>query len=261
MTNNNLPLSSQPAFLDPRLSPASSMTTTTTTSQIFDNVIKHDHGSSAEGMCSGHSECIRLAISTFQSLHMPSSTCVLQPTSTSNRTRGMDVILETNKMAIESVLTILRCPCSADEPNAILLALICSQIIDSYQRISLIRQNLAATGETDAGQLGDGSETDSHMTSSPGTAMTTETDLDVPITIGGYVLHGSAKRRMISSVLLSDLAKVGEAVDKVNCPSRRGNSKGGSGNGDNEVVSTFKSVLTAKLRAMVRALRCELSQF
>jgi len=223
---------------------------------ISTNLFNPDEGTDnrTEG-CPNDSDCTKLALVTFESLHIPATSCMLPPFPKNyGKAPSMDAILKANKTAIENVFIILSCPCSSDEAMVLLLTLICNQVIEAYQRISLSQQSFACNAFDTSSE----SPTEQNITQTlAGEAISMDRDFDVPMTIGGYILDNDIKRRMIASVLLCELAKVGKAVERLNESSNRRNKM----ESNNDLETTLKSFLMTKLRATFRSVRDDLDDF
>ncbi|TPX16047.1 uncharacterized protein E0L32_000381 [Thyridium curvatum] len=284
-------------FIDPMLTP-SSMTAT-----LFGGVSTAKHHppeipyqattslslEAPQHVCQGYQSCASLAMSTYESLQVPKApSCApirnAAPDYMAGRVplsaarRSTDVVLRASRAAMENVATILKCPCggaSTDNSTSslsILLLLVCSSVVDAFQRIPIIRENMSSGYEgddleldqqhqnqdVDVGQLMS-EETPQSCTSEMGGM-----DVDVPIAIGGYVLDGHAKRKAISSVLLSQLYEVGETIEKVSsedsqaqvmgCSMPHLNARRGS---TGEMVMVLKSLLMTRLRATIISVKAE----
>lgn len=173
----------------------------------------------------GYSQgCTNVAFSTLHSLQASFPSCNLVPPSSKPApSPSVDWVLKNNKIAISHVLDILDCPCSVSQHFALLLTLMSSKILAWY---SAILQN-------------DSSSCSPKSTASPSYP---EKVTHSPITIGAYQLSGEHHSKMIAQLVLTELKKVGWAVDKFN-------RRYCHGEGKMDLVVSLESFLRASLIA------------
>lgn len=177
------------------------------------------------GNIGGHIQgCTNVAFSTLHSLQTSFPSCILvHPSSKPAPSPSVDWVLKNNKAAVTHVLDILDCPCSVNQHFALLLTLMSSKILAWY---SAILQN-------------DGNSCSSTSAPSP---LSPEKVTQLPITIGAYRLSGEDHSKIIAQLVLTELEKVGWAVDKFN-------KRYCQGEGKMDLVVTLESFLRASLKA------------
>lgn len=151
--------------------------------------------------------CMKRAFATLENLHLPVSRCSRHEhnsQSPATNSRGLDSILTTNRMAIATMLDILSCPCAGSCSIFSLLVLIAHQVMDSY--LSLSKQQLcisrSPTDELSFGDDIDGSGQEA-----------VSSVVDVPMAIGGYILDGEAKKKVLVQVLRSEMEKMDHLIN------------------------------------------------
>lgn len=177
------------------------------------------------GNIDGHIQgCTSVAFATLNSLQTSFTSCTLAPPSSKSApSPSVDWVLKNNKTAVTHVLNILDCPCSVNQHFALLLTLMSSKILAWY---SAILQD-------------DSSSCSSTSAPSP---FSPEKVTHLPITIGAYRLSGEDHSKMIAQLVLTELKKVGWAVDKFTKRYCQGERKV-------DLVFTLDSFLRASLRA------------
>ncbi|KAJ5153187.1 uncharacterized protein N7482_009665 [Penicillium canariense] len=211
-----------------------------TESQLGDNPFGTDGVGDAHATDS--SANIRVILSTLESLHMPST----MPAP------GIDMILKITSMAIGNLSALLKDPCGLNSSNITLLALVCcNNIIDAYQQILLVQSN-PVSADNEKGHNEDA------MDYCCGTAAIAA---DMPIAVGAFLPDSSVKRKIISSVLLSELTRLGNMVERI-IPSSKSNAIPASRSikEGGEFVSTLKPLLKEKLRAIIRVVKAEITE-
>ncbi|KAL3460143.1 hypothetical protein BJX64DRAFT_263739 [Aspergillus heterothallicus] len=188
------------------------------------------------------SENIRVVLTTLESLHMPST--IPSP--------SIDMILKVNNVAMGNLSGLLSDPCGLKCPNITLLALVCCNgIIDAYQQLLLAQSHLASGGD-------ENSRSEDAMDLSFSTATMAA---NMEITVGEFLPDSSVKQKIISSVLLSELTRLGNIIERI-IPSRRNPALPASRNikDGGEFVSTLKPLLKEKLRVIVRVVKSAIMQ-
>lgn len=157
-------------------------------------------------VCSNHSadksqDCMSLAITTLQSLHMAPLTCSLASCSPGKVTFSLDPTIEhvlaTNRAVLDSVNVILSCYCSLNAQLALVLTLIGSKLI-AWCRAVL--------------QNDDRSLQDSMFGR---TEVMAERVLHLPVTVGNYNLEGADMGKMQAQLVLSELRHVVRLVEQL----------------------------------------------
>ncbi|MCJ1470649.1 hypothetical protein MMC07_009295 [Pseudocyphellaria aurata] len=177
------------------------------------------------GNVSGHTQgCTNVAFSTLQLLQASIPSCTLVPLSSKPApSPSVDWVLKNNKIALCHVLDILDCPCSLNQHFALLLTLMSSKILAWY---SAILQN----------------DSNSRPSTSEPSPSFPEKVTHLPITIGAYRLSGEDHSKMIAQLVLTELKKVGWAVDRFH-------KRYCQGGGKMDLVVTLESFLRASLRS------------
>ncbi|KAL2850162.1 hypothetical protein BJY01DRAFT_245626 [Aspergillus pseudoustus] len=188
------------------------------------------------------SENIRVVLATLESLHMPST----MPTP------SIDMILKVNNMAMGNLSALLKDPCGLKCPNITLLALVCCNgIIDAYQQLLLAQRDSASADDEK-----DRSEDAMDLSFS-----TAAIAANMQITVGEFLPDSSVKQKIISSVLLSELTRLGNIIERI-IPSRKNPALSASRNikDGGEFISTLKPLLKEKLRVIVRVVKAAIMQ-
>jgi hypothetical protein len=149
--------------------------------------------------------CSALAHSTLESLR------IIGPDSThpwpSVETKSLDSVLSTTQLAVQSVLQLLRCPCSSDPHLSMLYSSITSKILNWYQMA-------AGVNPATAPSL---SPTTSSVYSSPlSTPSSDNASFSVhmqPLKFGLYQFDEADQQRLRRQVVLKELKKCGQLVD------------------------------------------------
>jgi hypothetical protein len=171
------------------------------------------------------------------------------------QTRTIDWVLRDNKIALNVVQTILSCPCSLKAPLALFSTLIASKILDWYQEISCSQgANNSNNGNTSTAETS-GASTPFCV----GSSLQGDGIADLPVSIGVYYLDSVDKRKIITQLMLNELAKVGKCIEmfgKRYCGKQR-DREGmgtyiGSGMGTEELYLSLMEHLRARLRTTVR---------
>ncbi|KAH7257936.1 hypothetical protein BKA59DRAFT_451975 [Fusarium tricinctum] len=153
-------------------------------------------------------DCMELACMTIKSLHMPAEPCALSNDDAKNADifRSIDSTLKTSRSARETVGQILACPCACSWNLLYLLVLITRQLIGTYS--ALLEQQLS----TPTPSL---SSSSSAQESTASSAETRSTVFDITMTIGGYVLDGESKMKVIAQVIRSQIDDTAELIDSL----------------------------------------------
>ena len=181
--------------------------------------------------CPSSQNCTELAFSTLQSLTFPGNP------GSSSAVMGrppVDKILKSNKSAIDNLITLLTCACSLDPQFALLVALIAFKILGWYQAVA-------------------GIDSSSPSNTLDSTLSPTENIKRMPIMVGGYTLDGDDKDRMEVQLVLSELRKVAQLVDKFTKRFCEGND--GAVGKDGGICRSLESFLRMRLKGTVNALR------
>jgi len=167
-----------------------------------------------------HHSCSRIAISAIQNLEFPSSFCssTYMDKTTQSPTllsRSLDKIVKDNRAAIDSLLTILKCSCTAQMDLIFLVATIALRVLAWYQA-SLDRCASNSRRSSNSGSV------------SPSTLSTPTTTADLQdrsllslvdfvfipsITMGAYTLEAQHSDHMVAQLILAELAKMKEIID------------------------------------------------
>ncbi|OJI79830.1 hypothetical protein ASPTUDRAFT_48537 [Aspergillus tubingensis CBS 134.48] len=180
---------------------------------------------------------IQVVLSTLKSLHMPPTMPTL----------GIDMILKVTSMAIDNLLKLLKDPSGLNSSNITLLTLVCCNgILEAYQLLLFTqRKQTSANDERDR---------------SEGTTgccyNTTAVYTDIRISVGEFLPDRSVKQKIILSVLLSELGRVGNVIERTTpSDSSSSTSVSQSRRDGGEFVSTLKPVLQEKLKEIDRVVR------
>lgn len=184
--------------------------------------------------------CAPLAQSTLESLR------IIGPDSTQPwpnvELKSLDSVLSTTKLAVQSVLQLLSCPCSSDPHLSMLYSSITSKILNWYQIAAGV--TLAAAPLTGAPSLSGSSPTSSSVYSSPlSTPGSEQSSFNVqvqPLKFGLYQFDEADQERLRRQVVLKELKKCGQLVDAL---------ANWSGHGQSEQAEFLYDVLGAWLKS------------
>lgn len=184
--------------------------------------------------------CSELAHSTLESLRIigPDSS---QPWP-SVESKSLDFVLSTTKLAVQSVLQLLSCPCSSDPHLSMLYSSITSKILNWYQIAAGVSPAAAPLGA--APSLGSSSPASSSVYSSPlstpGSEHSTFSIQMQPLKFGLYQFNEADQERLRRQVVLKELRKCGQLVDAL---------ANWRGNGQSEQAEFLYDVLGAWLKS------------
>lgn len=184
--------------------------------------------------------CSALAYSTLESLRIIGLDSA-QPWR-SVETKSLDSVLSTTKLAVQSVLQLLDCPCSADPHLSMLYSSITWKILTWYQMAAGVKAAAAPLGA--APSLSGSSRTSSSVYSSPlatpGSEQCTFSVQMQPLTFGVYQFDEAEQERLRRQVVLKELKKCGQLVDAL---------AGWSGDGQSEQAEFLYDVLGTWLKS------------
>ncbi|KAJ4338494.1 hypothetical protein N0V95_008031 [Ascochyta clinopodiicola] len=184
--------------------------------------------------------CSSLAQSTLESLHIIGSDGT-QPWP-NFELKSLDSVLSTTKLAVQSVLQLLNCPCSSDPHMSMLYSSITSKILNWYQIAAGV--NPAAAPLATAPSLSSGSSPTSSVFSSPlstpGSEQSTFNIQVQPLKFGLYQFDEADQERLRRQVVLKELKKCGQLVDAL---------ANWRGNGQSEQAEFLYDVLGAWLKS------------
>jgi hypothetical protein len=184
--------------------------------------------------------CSSLAYSTLESLR------IIGPDSTQGwpnvEFKSLDSVLSTTKLAVQSVLQLLSCPCSSDPHLSMLYSSIASKILNWYQIAAGVNPAAAPLGA--APGLCSGSSPSSSVYSSPlstpGLEQSTFSIQMQPLKFGLYQFDEADQERLRRQVVLKELKKCGQLVDALT---------NWRGNGQSEQAEFLYDVLGAWLKS------------
>lgn len=133
--------------------------------------------------------CALFALSVLRDLHHPSTSCASASSFQNFTNHDIDRMLQTTKQATEKAMTILWCRCSLDLHLALLLTLISSEILSSYE---LITRKIMEGWASDSGK--------SNSSLNP--------RISLPINIGCFQLDAADQSKMVLQLILIQLGKV-----------------------------------------------------
>lgn len=165
--------------------------------------------------------CMKKAFTVLENLNAPTASCSMAEYANPNRNReksnikprrGLDASLKNNRIAIDTVLKILQCPCSHDVGTLFLLVFIAHQVIESYHTLSMQQQRSARSSKKEGSSSS--STTDLDTKTSPNEdSLAVEDSSHVLMAIGGYILDGDARAKVIVQVLRFELQKLDKLLD------------------------------------------------
>lgn len=158
--------------------------------------------------------CYTLAYSTLESLRIigadathpyPSKEC-----------KSLDNVLSITRLAVQSVLTLLNCPCSSDPHLAMLYSSITSKLLAWYQIAAGVNVTASARAppSLSSGSLSPASSDFSSCLSTPAS----ETDMAFnialqPLQFGVYQFDAAEQQRLRRQVVLRELKNCGQLVE------------------------------------------------
>ncbi|KAL2863149.1 uncharacterized protein BJX67DRAFT_364573 [Aspergillus lucknowensis] len=155
--------------------------------RIWDTPVVSGPSSSA-----GHTttDCISHVSAVLQTLHVTRA-CVRSESPPAKPILTLDVALQNNRMATDTVREILDCPCSHRMSVALLLVLITHQVMESYRTVLTQHQHQSAPPDSDY----------------------ILPVLDIPLSIGGYLLDDNMRTQVVVQVIRSELEKISSLLD------------------------------------------------
>jgi hypothetical protein len=158
--------------------------------------------------------CYPLAYSTLESLR------VIGSDSTNAypdiELKSLDSVLSITKLAVQSVLQLLSCPCSADPHLSMLYSSITAKILNWYQiaaGVSPASAPLATAPSLSSGSPSPCSSTFSSPLATPCSEQSTFNIQIQPLTFGLYKFDEVEQERLRRSVVLRELKKCSQLVD------------------------------------------------
>lgn len=145
----------------------------------------------------GHTaNCVHRASTMLQTMHV-TSTCARSESPPMKPMLTLDVALQNNRLATDTVREIMDCPCSHSLCVALLLVLITHQAMESYR--SLLAQQQSSPPV-------------SRDQSAPATDPFFPVH-DTPLAIGGYLLDDNMRTKVVVNIIQSELEKMGSFLD------------------------------------------------
>ncbi len=146
------------------------------------------------------------------------------PAAAQTQARTIDSVVSENKQILESLTTLLDCPCSQDEYLISIMTLIALKVMGWYSAAAaddplltlLTRTPPSASRSTSpaARRPSSSSASSSVLTVSPGSAAPlAEQVLRAPATVGNYCVAGQHQTRMAAQLVLSELHRVQRLVN------------------------------------------------
>lgn len=160
--------------------------------------------------------CYTLAYSTLESLRIiGANTTQAYP---SLELKSLDSVLSTTKLAVQSVLQLLSCPCSSDPHLAMLYSSITSKILTWYQIAAGVSVTAPSSRSTPFSSSSNSSSVPSSVTSSPLSTPMSEDNMSFhvhmqPLHFGQYQFDEREQERLRRQVVLQELKKCGQLVE------------------------------------------------
>jgi hypothetical protein len=155
--------------------------------------------------------CSALAYSTLESLR------IIGPDSTQPwpnvEIKSLDSVLSTTKLAVQSVLQLLSCPCSSDPHLSMLYSSIASKILNWYQIAAGVNPVAAPLSAAPSLSSPASSSVYSSPLSTPGSEHSTFCVQMQPLKFGLYQFDEAEQERLRRQVVLKELKKCGQLVD------------------------------------------------
>ncbi|OAK97857.1 hypothetical protein IQ06DRAFT_318753 [Phaeosphaeriaceae sp. SRC1lsM3a] len=182
--------------------------------------------------------CYTLAYSTLESLRIIGSDAAhAYP---SMECKSLDNVLSITRLAVQSVTTLLSCPCSSDPHLAMLYSSITSKLLTWYQIAAGVNVTApsAAPPSLSSGSM---SPASSAGFSSPLSTPASDTDMSFnialqPVQFGVYQFDEAEQQRLRRQVVLRELKNCGQLVEAL------ANWRGDSGAEQGEFLELFKTV-------------------
>lgn len=204
-----------------------------------------------------------LAFSTLQSLDIPTTCCSsltlnLDSSLTAESSRSLDNVLRVNQAAMENVLTILDCPCTADTNLALLISMIFFKILSWYEAgLNCSNNNNNSDSSTPASTMSDSPFASSPSTYASSPSLEVESVFMAPISIGAYELDAEHRRPMIAQLILTELGKMNRVVDGFSRKYGRGGAKS-TENSRGQLHCALETSLRSSLKTTMLAAREQL---
>ncbi|RPA88301.1 hypothetical protein BJ508DRAFT_357029 [Ascobolus immersus RN42] len=200
--------------------------------------------SPTDPVCKGIHDCHSLASQTLASLNLPNAHChsAASQISISPALPTIDQVLTNNRAAVNTVTNLLSCNCSFDPNFGILLSLICSKILSSYEAIS---KGKFSTPNSDSSSTG---------YSVPGSPQPEHFFMEIAIRIGDYQLEPDAQ--LTVQLILGEVQRVGKLVEKFSerfCKSTS-SSPAGSDVAEAGICMSLESFLKLRVKSTTEGL-------
>jgi hypothetical protein len=159
--------------------------------------------------------CYTLAYSTLESLRIIGSDAT--NSYASMECKSLDNVLSITRLAVQSVSTLLSCPCSADPHLAMLYSSIVSKLLTWYQIAAGVDVS-ASAGAPPSLSSGSTSPASSAGFSSPLSTPSSDTDMAFnialqPVQFGVYQCDEAEQQRLRRQVVLRELKNCGQLVE------------------------------------------------
>ena len=152
-------------------------------------------------------QCSVLALSTLQSLDLPSGSCAM-PYSVAQMPspqHSLGTILKSSQFALKNALQLVACPCLPNANTALLVTSVVFRVLCWYETV--LHGSNAPLGS-------DTTDSQNERRFSDPTWPSGTNNISVPsINIGAYELEVEDRDRMIKHIVLSELEKVSKVLD------------------------------------------------
>jgi hypothetical protein len=193
--------------------------------------------------------CYPLAYSTLESLRIIGSGNTEAYTDV--ELKSLDSVLTTTQLAVQSVLQLLNCPCSADPHLSMLYSSITAKILNWYQIAAGINPASAPLATAPSLSSGSSSPSSSAFSSPLATPSSEQSTFNIqiqPLSFGMYQFDEVEQERLRRSVVLRELKKCSQLVDAL---------ANWRGDGQSEQAEFLYDVLGAWLKSELYKTTCE----
>ena len=211
-------------------------------------------------------DCMFQALELFRRLHVPQTGCSkvgnIQGYPRPNRP-SLDNVLETNKKTINSMYSILECPCSSQPQIALLLSLITIKLIAWYGAATHVDSDTTTSSPAINVQQHDGTNRTPGLSLSPGStpamsrSASSECVSTLPFSVGRYQLDRDSEARIWAQLGLTELGRVEALVEAMSKRFRSDNHERGTekpSDGRSESLPLLSSGVEAVVRERLHAM-------
>lgn len=158
-------------------------------------------------------DCIHRISAVLQTLHAARACVRSEQNTPSKPPVSLDVALQNNRMATDTVRETLDCPCSRGMSVALLQVLIMHQVMESYRTV--LSQQYQHQHRHQSGPLSPGSTPRDRSAPDSSSDYVRLPMHDIPLCIGGYLLDDNMRAKVVVQVIHSELQTIGSLLDAI----------------------------------------------